>query len=361
MSAAAFVRSGARTSVGGAMKLARLLEMSEGEFDQRVRHLELDPLFSRLVETRAVRVEPYAARLAARKPDGRALSAASEGLAELLDGQSKTVALIRRIGQERFEEFFLGADCADDQSAARACGLAPEEVRLLRELVDRAYILGETQAAAPAAAPAAAFSTVAGLDAEGGALGITFFKPEAWKGRYRFDGGRLAELRQALPFAQARRLDRLVAQLELLDRRKSTLYRVLEALIELQRDFLLTGEPAKRRPLLQQDLCRRLDAAPSVLSRLLSNKAVRLPWGLEAPIKSLMPGAKQLLIERVGELVASRPELSDDGLRSEVARLHGARLSRRSIAQYRKDLGLAGAYARRAACAGRNTISLSHN
>ncbi len=340
------------------MKLARLLEMSEVEFEQRARRLEMDPLFSRLLETQAVRVEPYAARLAARKPNGRMLSASGEGLGELLDGRGEAVALVQRIGQEAFEEFFLTLDPVDDGRVAHACGLTLKEVRLLRDLVDRAYIQAETQASEPAEAPARVYSTVAGLEADGDSLSIAFFTPHAWKGRYRFDGDRLAGLRQSLPFAQAKRLDRLVAQLELLDRRKSTLYRVLESLIELQKDYLLTGDPAKRRPLLQQDLCRRLDAAPSVLSRLLSNKAVRLPWGLEAPIKSLMPTAKRLLIEQVGELVASRPDLSDAGLCAEVSRRHGARLSRRSIAQYRKDLGLAGVFARRNASEARNVVSL---
>ena len=55
------------------MKLARLLSMSEREFEARVRRLEANPLFTRLLDSRAVRIEPYAARLAARKPDGRAL------------------------------------------------------------------------------------------------------------------------------------------------------------------------------------------------------------------------------------------------------------------------------------------------
>ncbi|MBI3566379.1 MAG: hypothetical protein HY079_14380, partial [Elusimicrobia bacterium] len=181
---------------------------------------------------------------------------------------------------------------------------------------------------------------VAGIELEAGEPVISLFCREVWKGRYRLDGGKLAALRQALPLRQARRLDALVRQLELLDRRKATIYRTLEVVVALQRDYLASGDPALRRPLTQRTVARSLEVAPSFLSRLVSNKSVRLPWGLEAPLKALMPSRKSLLLERVDELAAAKPGLSDESLRGEVERLFGARLSRRSIAQYRKDLGL---------------------
>lgn len=339
MRASAGARASARPGLGGAIKLAHLLSMSEREFEERVRRLEADPLFTRMIEGRAVRVEPYAARLAARKPDGRELSAAGSGLGALLDGRSAAVELVQRVGQERFEEFFLADAALPDERRAQACGLSVEEVRVLRELVDQAYIQAEfADPAAPA--PARTLSVVAGIELGGGVPVIALFQREAWKGRYRVDGGRLAALRQGLPLQQARRLDALVSQLELLDRRKTTLYKALEVLVERQRDYLSSGDPARRRPLPQRAVAGLIDVAPSLLNRLVSNKCVRLPWGLEAPLKALMPSRKSLLIERVDELVAASPRASDERLRGEVERLYGARLSRRSIAQYRKDLGL---------------------
>lgn len=350
-------RAAAHPALGGAIKLARLLAMPEREFEARVRKLEADPLFARLIEARAVRVESYAARLAARMPEGRELSASSEGLSALLDGRSGLVELIRRVGQERFEEFFLGESAVSDERRAEACGLTREEVLSLRELVDRAYIQAELQEPA-AAAPAKVFSAVASIELDEGRPVIAFFHREIWKGRYRLDGGKLAALRQSLPMPGARRLDRLVRQLELLDRRKTILYRALEALLDLQRGYLASGDPSERRPLTQAAVAQRLGVAPSFLNRLVSNKCVRLPWGLEAPLKALMPSRKRLLLDRVDELASANPALSDERLRGEVARRFGARLSRRSIAQYRKDLGLGGAARRgRPAAAQTNIIS----
>lgn len=339
---AAVARAAARPSVGGAIKLARLLEMSEREFESRVRQLEADPLFSRLLSVEAVRVQPYAARLASRKPDGWQLSMSGGGLSELLDGRSGLVELIQRIGQGPFEELFLGDAPLSDAERASACGISAQEAAALREFVDRAYIQADLQCAPVSAPPPKAYCAVAGIELDGKRPMIAFFNREVWKGRYRLDGGRIAELRRSLPFAAARRLDRLVCQLELLDRRKSTLFRILEAVAGLQSDYLLSGDPAKRRPLTQVSIAQNLDITQSVLNRLVSNKSVRLPWGLEAPLASLMPSGKRLLLDRVDELVAEHPAYSDQRLREELASRFGARLSRRSIAQYRQDLGLGG-------------------
>jgi len=335
------------------MKLARLLSMSEREFEARVLRLEADPFFSRLIEAGAVRIEPYSARFAARKPDGRELSMSGEGLSDLLDGRSGLVEVIRGIGQEQFEELFLGEADSPDERRAEACGISLEDARLLRELVDRVYIQSELETPSAIEVPAKIFSAVAGVELDGGTPIIAFFNREIWKGRYRLDGSRLAGLRGSFSLAEARRLDRLVCQLELLDRRKSTLYRVLEALLDLQSEYLTSGDPSARRPVTQISVAKRLDVSASVLNRLVSNKSIRLPWGLEAPLTALMPSAKRLLLDRVDELATAQPSFSDERLREELARLFGARLSRRSVAQYRKDLGLAGVNERRKACAAR--------
>lgn len=88
-------------------------------------------------------------------------------------------------------------------------------------------------------------------------------------------------------------------------------------------------------------LADRLGSLPSIIYRLVSNKSVRLPWGLEVPLKSLLPNEKSLARDRLHDLALAKPGLSDEALRREMERLYGAGLSRRSIAQYRKELGLA--------------------
>ncbi|MEK7287703.1 MAG: hypothetical protein AAB091_03995 [Elusimicrobiota bacterium] len=83
-----------------------------------------------------------------------------------------------------------------------------------------------------------------------------------------------------------------------------------------------------------------LDIETSALNRMISNKAIQMPWGLEAPIKTLLPSAKTCLKERLYSLALAKPGLTDKKLAFELWLQCRARLSLRSIAQYRKELGL---------------------
>jgi plasmid maintenance system antidote protein VapI len=127
------------------------------------------------------------------------------------------------------------------------------------------------------------------------------------------------------------------------DKRKTTLYRALEILLNIQTDYLATGEPGRRRPLSQKTLAKNLEVHPSVLNRLVSNKSTQLPWGTEAPMSVLLPSAKEVNLERLYSIAAAKPELSDEKLRAELKARHGIDLSRRSVAQYRKEMSLAAA------------------
>lgn len=332
---------GAKGAVHGQLKLAKLMEMSEEEFSASVQALERDPLFERLRAAGAVRVEAFeGARLGARRFGGWGLRTETDGLPDALDAGSAPVKLMERIGQERFEEFFLRAERMDDAARARACGLAPAEAKLLREFVDRLFVQQELSAAsAPSAAPAV-FSAVAGVALESGEPVIAFFDRPIWKGRYRLDAEKYALLRDRLDPRETARFERLLRKLEFVDRRKTTLYRVLEEVLREQADYLRSGDPAKRRAFTQRSLADRVDASPSTLNRLIAGKSIQLPWGVEAPLRVFVPSAKTLLKDRLFDLAVGRKDASDEALARVLEEETGVRLSRRSIAQYRQDLGL---------------------
>lgn len=333
-----------RPSVHGAMRMARLLEMPERELEGRVRELEQDALFGRLVDFRVISVQPIPeARFAARRFAGRELRASSsDELPELIDGNGDLALLMGRIGQERFEACFLRDEGLSDQDRSRECGISLDEARRLRELVDRLYVQAEFESPSSNAPPLKFVSAVGGIEIERGIPVLGFFHRDVWKCRYKIDEELRLRTLESMPPAEARRAEGLLRELEFLDRRKSTLYRVLEALLEAQSDFLVSKDPGRRKALTQRSLAAKLDISPSVLNRLISNKAVQLPWGLEAPLKALLPSGKTLLRDRLYALAMEHQELSDEGLRGAIERLHGVQLSRRSVAQYRKELGIGG-------------------
>lgn len=330
-----------RAALQGALKLARLMALREDEAEALSRKLEDDPLFEGLLRAGALRRRPLpAAALAARRMAGLSLARPQTALGELIDGRSDLVALLKKAGRRGVEEAFLGTEPMTDRERARRCGLTEAEAARLRGFLDELYIRGEAEPAA--AAPAKVYSTVAGLGMRGGKPELRFFNRPVWRSLYSLDGPALESFAAALPERQREAARRLARQVELLERRKATLLRALEALAQAQASYLRSGDPARRQALTQRALAAALKVDASVLNRLISNKAVELPWGTEAPLKVLLPSAKELARDLLAGLAAERPDEADEALRAELARRHRVYLSRRSVAQYRRELGLGG-------------------
>ena len=61
--------------------------------------------------------------------------------------------------------------------------------------------------------------------------------------------------------------ERLLKKIETINLRQNTLYRILETTARLQADYLRTGDETDLRPVSLRMLARRLDLAPSTVSR----------------------------------------------------------------------------------------------
>lgn len=333
-----------RAYVQAGIKLARALEMPEKGADDRLKQLEADPLFKKLLAMGVLRLEAdSAARFASRRAAGLALREDSGGIGEILNAE--TASLIEEIGREDFTALFLRDEGGlSDAERAIRCGISEEDAAKLSELVDRLYVREELEATAapPSAPPPPVCGAVAGIGVENGRPYLAFFHRDFWKGRYAVDPRKRKQLASSLSSRDRRDLDALLLELEQLERRKSTLRKVLEEILEVQVRFLVSGDPAQRAALTQRSLSGRVGSEPSVINRLLAGKSVELPWGLEAPLRSFVPSPKMILRERLRALIEETPGVTDEGLRTLLKRRFGARLSRRSVSQYRQDLGLPG-------------------
>lgn len=328
----------ARPSVQAGIKLARLLELPEKGAEDRLRALEALPLFKKLAKTGVLRLEADSGtRFAARKAAGLAVRQ-DAGVAV----EEDMAALIEEVGQEDFTTLFLrDEEGLTHSERARRCGITEEQAAQLLELVDRLYIQEELEGAAqaPAAAPPPPVcGAVAGIGVEKGKPYLAFFHRDLWKGRYAVDDARRRQLAASLSAKERRALDGLLLELEQLELRKSTLLKVLETILEVQTPFLVSRDAGKLAALTQRELSAKVGSDPSVINRLLAGKSVELPWGLEVPLRSFAPSPKTILKEKLRAIIEELPGASDEALRAELERRHRAKMSRRSVAQYRQEL-----------------------
>lgn len=141
------------------------------------------------------------------------------------------------------------------------------------------------------------------------------------------------------------------------DRRKSTVGRITEIILEVQRDFFEDGK-GPLRPLRLEDVAVEIGVHLSTVSRGVTGKYMATPYGL-FELKHFFSGGyrtstgmdvaattiKQRLRELVKEEDPAKP-LSDQKL-AEMLSAEGVDVARRTVAKYREELGIEPSWARR--------------
>lgn len=131
--------------------------------------------------------------------------------------------------------------------------------------------------------------------------------------------------------------------------RQETLYRVMQAILKIQRDFFLTGDERAIRPMILKDVAALTGYDLSVISRATADKYVATSYGVfplkmffnERPREDSDASSAQIR-QALRDLVDSedkRAPLSDEALTAALA-AKGFDIARRTVAKYRERLGL---------------------
>ena len=151
------------------------------------------------------------------------------------------------------------------------------------------------------------------------------------------------------------KIDRARWIVEAVEQRRETLGRIAGRLFEHQRGFLEHGT-GHLVPLRMTDLAEELGIHVSTVSRGVAGKYAQTPWGI-LPLRHFFQGAagadsgsaRDDVRDAVREIFAGEDKthpLSDDDVVGEMDR-KGWKLARRTVAKYRKELGIPSSYRRR--------------
>jgi RNA polymerase sigma-54 factor len=134
--------------------------------------------------------------------------------------------------------------------------------------------------------------------------------------------------------------------IDAIQQREETMEKVIRAIVHLQKDYLLTGDSSKLRPMILKDIATYIDMNISTVSRVTSNKYARSPIGL-IHLKDLFSEAiyledgsrksnkevQDMVIRLVQEEDKNNP-LSDFDIQKAL-KLEGINLTRRTVTKYR--------------------------
>ena len=139
--------------------------------------------------------------------------------------------------------------------------------------------------------------------------------------------------------------------IEAIRQRQETLYRTMQAIIDLQLNFFLTGDEIQLKPMILKDIAERTGYDISTISRVSNSKYVQTNFGVY-PLKYFFSESMQT---DTGEEISSREvkailkdcienedkrkPLTDDKL-SEILQDKGYVIARRTVAKYREQMNI---------------------
>jgi len=130
-----------------------------------------------------------------------------------------------------------------------------------------------------------------------------------------------------------------------IEQRRKTLTRIINSLLEHQRDFFEKGY-SYLKPITMTDFAKQLNVNPSTISRAIANKFLESPWGIHklkfffnVPVGNT---DKRVIFGKIKEIIESEDKtspLSDTQIVKKLSRA-GIIISRRTITKYREQLGI---------------------
>jgi RNA polymerase sigma-54 factor len=139
--------------------------------------------------------------------------------------------------------------------------------------------------------------------------------------------------------------------IDAIKQRQNTLLRTMKAILDYQKEFFLTGDETKLKPMILKDIATQIDMDISTVSRVASSKSIQTEFGLY-PLKYFFSEGiatdsgedvssrevKNILKELI-ENESKKNPLSDDKL-EKFLNERGYNIARRTVAKYREQLNI---------------------
>lgn len=340
-----------QTGLMGRVRMADWIKMPESQFAREIERLEKDPLFLKLRFGAEGSTPPIARSRWPRSSFGgdfyeltqnRPASGERVGVEEALDEDHGLADIIRRMGREAFERYYLfGDEALPLPEIARRTGLEPAEARRVHELL---LELGAQAEFGGAEASGGLPSTcVAAVSIEENQPYFQFLSPHWARGLYavRYDSLEHWKSDGLLDRGELKRLPRLLRRIEIINLRQNTLFRIFDQLIRLQAPYFRSRREEHKLPISLRKLAAQLELAPSTVCRAVAGRSVRLPWGKEVPLGRLLPGRRKVMRAILSRWLDAPEHASDRQLSLRLRQEHGISVSRRTVNAIRHELGTA--------------------
>jgi RNA polymerase sigma-54 factor len=166
---------------------------------------------------------------------------------------------------------------------------------------------------------------------------------------YVEDPNKTKSQKEAILFIK-QKLDAAKWFIDAVAQRYQTLYLTINAIVEYQREYFLSGDEHKLKPMVLKDIAEKIKMDISTISRVANSKYIDTPYGVKLLKDFFSEGMKNIEGEDVSTIEIKKTLesiISDedknkpltDKLLSELLKEKGYNVARRTIAKYREQLG----------------------
>jgi len=139
--------------------------------------------------------------------------------------------------------------------------------------------------------------------------------------------------------------------IDAVNQRRDTLLRTIKAIADYQKDYFLTGDERKIKPMILKDIAEKIDMDISTVSRVANSKYVQTPYGVKLLKEFFSESMKDAqgedvstikiknILQSVVDQEDKRKPLTDEQL-AKALKEKGFPIARRTIAKYREQLGI---------------------
>ena len=167
---------------------------------------------------------------------------------------------------------------------------------------------------------------------------------------YKKTENKTKEQKRAVLFVK-QKLDAAKWFIDAIEQRRNTLMHTMSAIMKFQREYFLTGDETKIKPMILKDIAEEIDMDISTVSRVANSKYVNTPYGTFL-IKDLFSESltneegeevstreiKRILMDIIDEEDKRKP-YTDEKLMN-LLKEKGYPIARRTIAKYREQLNI---------------------
>ena len=139
--------------------------------------------------------------------------------------------------------------------------------------------------------------------------------------------------------------------IDAIEQRYQTLSLTINAIIDYQKEYFLTGDERKLKPMILKDIANKIDMDISTVSRVANSKYIDTPYGIKLLKTFFSEGFKNqdgenissIEIKKILESIIKKENkfnpITDDNI-SKLLKEKGYNIARRTVAKYREQLDI---------------------